>query len=117
VNQHTYAALVDELEKIAEVDRNQVVMKPDGTTGTIESIAKEYADRIKAAARQDREAAKKANDFFGLPLSVPPKKGVRVYENGAPQGADRSQQPIDAQSTANISAGGKMDPASGPAGP
>lgn len=62
--------------------------------------------------------ASKANAFFGLPLNPPLKRGTRMYDQGSASASspDRSQSPVDGQSTANISQGGAMYPATGPGG-
>lgn len=62
--------------------------------------------------------ASKANAFFGLPLGPARKRNTRSYEQGstAAQSPDRSQSPVDGQSSANISEGGAMYPATGPGG-
>ena len=141
---NTYAAFWDELVKIAEGPNEQVNQrvavnssthpldqemmnnsweqkKTKQTTGTSalpEEMARESARQTKKVPKQS-EPAKKANDLFGLPMSEPPKKNVRRYDAGGPPGAsspDRGQQPIDAQSTANIAAGNTMSPATGPGG-
>jgi hypothetical protein len=67
---------------------------------------------------QSETPASKANAFFGLPVGHPRKRNTRDYDQGsaAAQSPDRSQQPIDAQSSANISSGGAMYPATGPGG-
>lgn len=144
MNPHTYASLLDELEKIAEGPNEQInqqvavnsslhpldqqradssfeqkLVREDGKTEskTVGQLAKEYAARIRRAA-QKNPLAREANGFFGLPLDVPARRGVRRYEQGSSAAAspDRSQSPVDAQSTANISAGNKMSPATGPGG-
>jgi len=96
MDDQTVAALFDELEKIAA--KKRVVVQED-------------------LGRPAREA----NNLFGLPYAPPPEKprrGVRQYQepNAGAMSADRSQDPIGAQSTANLSQGGAMYPMSGPGG-
>ena len=73
---------------------------------------------VKAVAKDQDKPARKANNLFGLPDSNPPLRKVRMYDQGsaAAQNADRSQAPVDAQSTANIASGGVMQPTAGPGG-
>jgi hypothetical protein len=145
MNPVTYAAFVDELEKIAVQGpfemadqhvsvnsslhpleeegknqdwRQQKLKKSDGTedTKTAKELAKEYASRIRAAAKES-PPAREANNLFGLPLGQK-KRNVRQYDSGSAAAAspDRSQSPTDAQSTANVAAGNTMSPATGPGG-
>jgi hypothetical protein len=67
---------------------------------------------------QSETPASKANALFGLPLGPPLKRGTRKYDQGsaAAGSPDRSQSPVDGQSSANISQGGAMYPATGPGG-
>lgn len=82
------------------------------------ALKKRDEKKLEKTSAPSSETARRANDLFGLPLSVPPKKGVRVYEQGSAAAAspDRSQTPVDGQSTANIAAGNTMSPATGPGG-
>jgi hypothetical protein len=75
-----------------------------------------FFDELTKIGEDAGTPAHKANNLFGLPLEVP-KRGKKVYEEGsAAKSADPSQSPIDAQSTANIAAGNRMSPATGPGG-
>lgn len=65
--------------------------------------------------------ARHANNLFGLPFSpigrINDIRGLRRYDDQSEaKSQDRSQSPIDAQSTANLSQGGAMYPMSGPGG-
>lgn len=65
--------------------------------------------------------ARLANNLFGLPFNADGRfndiRGLRRYDDQSEaKSQDRSQSPIDAQSTANLSQGGAMYPASGPGG-
>jgi hypothetical protein len=145
MDSHTYAAFLDELVKIAspsgpnEQVHQQVAVNssvnpldqagkngdwdqkelqgPNGEKRTAQQLAKEYADRIRKAAKES-PTARQANNFFGLPLETPPKRGVKKYDEGSSSaaGPDRSQSPVDAQSTPNVAASNRVSPASGPGG-
>lgn len=121
----TLAGFQDELEKIAT--NEDVVESGISRAGAVRiEDEKNNPDwRMKGAepALQNQQPksetpASKANAFFGLPLGRPRRRNVRDYDfgNSAAQSPDRSQQPIDAQSTANISQGGAQYPAAGPGG-
>lgn len=122
---YTLAGFQDELQKIA--DNGDVVESGITRAGSMR-IEDEKNNpswkQTKEPALQNQKPhsetpASKANAFFGLPLGPPRKRNVRQYEDqgsAAAQSPDRSQAPIDAQSSANISSGGAMYPATGPGG-
>jgi hypothetical protein len=122
----TVAALVDELTKIAtnpeaplhtnasvppqdDQDKNPDFSQIGGNPTPLPK---------KVRADQSETPASKANAFFGLPLGQPRKPNTRMYDAGstAASSPDRSQSPVDGQSTANISQGGAQYPQTGPGG-
>jgi hypothetical protein len=140
MNPVTYAAFVNELEKIAiqgpfEMNDQHAVansalypleqegknrdfrqtMPPGGKESKV--LPRNQAARLQADSKES-PPAREANNLFGLPLGLPRKRGVRSYDTGSSAAAspDRSQTPTDAQSTANIAAGNTMSPATGPGG-
>lgn len=78
---------------------------------------KERAARLKADTKES-PPAREANNLFGLPLGLPRRRNVRKYDEGgsAAEASDRSQTPIDAQSTANVASSNMISPATGPGG-
>ena len=115
----TLAGFQDELEKIAA---NESTVQ-DNPRIQDEKSNPDWRQKSKEPALQNQRPqsetpASKANAFFGLPLGPPRKRNTRDYDQGsaAAQSPDRSQSPIDAQSTANISQGGAQYPATGPGG-
>jgi len=114
------AGFQDELEKIAAPN--------EATAGNNPRIQEEknnpdWSQKGDEPALQNQKPhsetpASKANAFFGLPLGPPHKRGTRQYDQGsaAASSPDRSQAPVDGQSSANISQGGAMYPATGPGG-
>ena len=140
MNPNTYAAFVDELVKIAEGtgpvsgqgpnEQTQQTANMNSSTYPLLQEGKNSDWRQKGGDGSSKKAfgqkhlkdsppAREANNLFGLPLSDPPKKGVRKYDQGGPPGAegpDRSQAPIDAQSSANVAASSRVSPATGPGG-
>ena len=120
MNPFMLAGFQDELEKIAASPEATV---QDNPRIQDEKNNADWRQKGKEPAVQDQKPqsetpASKANAFFGLPLGPPRKRNTREYDQGsaAAQSPDRSQQPIDAQSSANISQGGAMYPATGPGG-
>jgi hypothetical protein len=130
----TLRAFRDELVKIA-VDAQEPTQAPQTmavNSSTYPMTAMENNSdwrqkRGRMAAKEQEQAkvpddqekpARKANNLFGLPETNPPQRKVRMYDQGsaAAQNADRSQSPIDAQSSANIASGGVMQPTAGPGG-
>lgn len=131
----TLRAFRDEFEKIA-VEGGEAVQAPQTSAPAaapppvpekelakrdyIEAKAREYAERIRAAAKHDQmEPARKANNLFGLPVAEPPIRKVKKYQDQGSAAAtmpDQSQAGAGGQSTANISAGNQMSPATGPGG-
>lgn len=122
----TLAGFQDELEKIAAPNES-VAQDSISRSGALriedEKNNPDWRQKGKEPALQDQKPqsetpASKANAFFGLPLGPPRKRGTRQYDQGSAAAAspDRSQAPIDAQSSANISQGGAQYPATGPGG-
>ena len=118
MNPFLLAGFQDELEKIAA---NESTVQ-DNPRIQDEKNNPDWRQKgepaLQAQKPQSETPASKANAFFGLPLGPPRKRNTREYDQGsaAAQSPDRSQQPIDAQSSANISQGGAMYPATGPGG-
>lgn len=118
MNPFTLAGFHDELQKIAAPN--------EATAGDSPRIQEEKNNpdwRQKEPALQNQRPksetpASKANAFFGLPIGHPRKRNTREYDQGstAAGSPDRSQAPVDGQSSANISQGGAMYPATGPGG-
>lgn len=90
-------------------------MHPATEAAFVDELTKIAAKKVK----DEGSPAREANNLFGLPFHPDfRRRGARDYQR--PQAgalyADRSQSPIDGQSTANLSAGGAMYPATGPGG-
>lgn len=137
----TREAFVDELRKIAAEPKydDQAAQSPAETTQyTNSSLApssgasglstwdqKELPD-IRGAKKHKAVQvmldglqslpARKANELFGRKATVTKQGLTRNDDSSEAKSQDRSQSPIDAQSTANLSQGGAMYPASGPGG-
>lgn len=74
-----------------------------------------------AEAKGHGTPSRDANNLFGLPshplMRINGIRGLRRYDDQSEaKSQDRSQSPIDAQGTANLSQGGAMYPLSGPGG-
>ena len=119
MNPFTLAGFQDELEKIA-ANESTVQDNPriQDEKNNPDWRQKGREQGVQPQKPQSETPASKANAFFGLPLGHPRKNNTREYDQGsaAAQSPDRSQQPIDAQSSANISQGGAQYPATGPGG-
>jgi hypothetical protein len=133
MNQNTWRGFVDELVKISgrETQGSESVqpvdnasLDPMNTQGKSQGWEQKTApgkkpskDIPKKQKPPEETPAIKANNLFGLPLAVE-RKGKRRYDEGstAASSPDRSQSPVNGQSTANISAGNAIAPASGPGG-
>lgn len=126
MNPFLLAAFQDELEKIAANEDSvqsgitrSGAMRIEDEKNNPDWRQKGGEPALQAQKPQSDTPASKANAFFGLPIGPPRKRNVRQYEDSgssSAQSPDRSQQPIDAQSSANISSGGAMYPATGPGG-
>lgn len=114
------ASFQDEMEKIA-ANEATVQDNPRIQDEKNNGDWRQKGPPQKQKQKQDEHSetpASKANAFFGLPMMPPLKRGVRMYEQGSSSASspDRSQSPVDGQSTANISQGGAQYPATGPGG-
>jgi hypothetical protein len=110
MNPFTLAGFQDELEKIAAPNEATAgesprIQEEKNNPSWQQKAGKEQG--VQDQKPQSETPASKANAFFGLPVGQPRKRGTRDY---------RSQQPIDAQSSANISQGGAQYPSTGPGG-
>jgi hypothetical protein len=119
----TLAAFQDELTKIATgpgapLHTNASVPPQDDQDKNPSWQMKGKEPAMQNQRPTSETPASKANAFFGLPVGPPRKRGTRDYDQGssAAQSPDRSQSPVDGQSSANISEGGAMYPATGPGG-
>jgi hypothetical protein len=123
MNPYTLAAFQDELVKIAvsqdaQMVTNASIPPQDDQDKNPDWRQKGGQPGVQKQQPQSETPASKANAFFGLPAGHPRKRNVRDYDQGSAAAAspDRSQSPVDGQSTANISQGGAMYPATGPGG-
>jgi hypothetical protein len=121
MNPFTLAGFQDELEKIAAPNEATAgesprIQEEKNNPSWQQKAGKEQG--VQDQKPQSETPASKANAFFGLPVGQPRKRGTRDYDQGsaAASSPDRSQQPIDAQSSANISQGGAQYPSTGPGG-
>ena len=122
MNPFTLAGFQDEMVKIAITQDAQLVtnasVPPQDDQDKNVDWRQKGGKPSTEQKPQSETLASKANAFFGLPIGQPRKRNTREYDQGSAsaQSPDRSQQPIDAQSSANISSGGAMYPATGPGG-
>lgn len=118
MNPFMLAGFQDEMEKIAANEatvQDNPRIQDEKNNGDWRQKGHQYKQKEQ---EHSETPASKANALFGLPMTPPLKRGVRMYEQGSAAAAspDRSQSPVDAQSTANISQGGAQYPATGPGG-
>ena len=114
----TVEAFADELEKIA-ANESTVQDNPRIQDEKNNPDWQQKGDpAVQAQKPQSETLASKANAFFGLPMGHPRKRNTRDYDQGSASASspDRSQSPVNGQSSANISEGGAMYPATGPGG-
>jgi hypothetical protein len=96
------------------------MFNPNLIGGFFDELEKISAQKKAPAAPPVSMAAKKANEvlFASDDERHPDNKLNKIVSQGSASaaGPDRSQAPVDGQSSANISEGNKMSPASGPGG-
>ena len=93
-------------------------MHPFVLAGFQDELEKIAGEGLQNQKPESETPASKANAFFGLPLGHPRKRNTKDYDQGstAAGSPDRSQEGVGGTSSANISSGSAMNPASGPGG-
>lgn len=118
LREQTLFALFDELEKIAD---GAVEAMPIQSAGPSDLVVTSTTDPLnsweKNPSWEQTPPRRNANALFGGKKKTDGALRAK-YDQGssAATSPDRSQYPVDGQSTANIAAGNTISPASGPGG-
>lgn len=106
----------DELTKIS----NAVEATPIQSAGPSDLVVTSTTDPLnsweKNPSWEQTSPRRQVNNLFGKRRPDGTLKARFDQGSSAAQSPDRSQYPVDAQSSANISAGNMMSPSSGPGG-